>query len=126
MSWGILLFFLMYPWRLTVLNLPWEMAVTQDLSLCQGKQAFYRGKRAMCNDDTSYFAFRNCKGRHPDPRKVLASHFPAKLQNSDLKTINSNLNRYQKLADCGQFQTILHSRLFFAACANIYNLNMAP
>ena len=32
-----------------MLNLPWEMAVTQDLSLHQGKQAFYRGKRAMCN-----------------------------------------------------------------------------
>ena len=53
MSWGILLFFLMYPWRLTVLNLPWEMAVTQDLSLYQGKQAFYRGKRAMCNRNYS-------------------------------------------------------------------------
>ena len=49
MPWTILLFFLVYPWKYTTVNLPWEMAVTHDLRVSQGKEPFYRGKRKMCN-----------------------------------------------------------------------------
>ena len=49
MSWAIPLFFLMYPWKYTTLNLPWEMAVTHDLWVSRGKKPFYHGKRTMCN-----------------------------------------------------------------------------
>ena len=45
----LFLFFLMYPWKYTTVNLPWEMAVTHDLWVSQGKEPFYHGKRTMCN-----------------------------------------------------------------------------
>ena len=49
MSWAILLFFLMYPWKYTTVNLLWEMAVTHDFWVSQGEETFYHGKRTMCN-----------------------------------------------------------------------------
>ena len=44
LSWEIILFSLTYPWKLSAVNLPREMAVTHGLVFYHGKRLCYHGK----------------------------------------------------------------------------------